>query len=137
MLPNHWPTYFYYPLTIRFLPSIFRIPSSQTFPFFCVLYYIFFHRVLNRLSYFWDKSFKSLIMKNNKRSQKKMDLQEEVMQVFHTMELLTKNYGISYLIRILQGNDAFPLKNSSHTMIETFGCLRHHHRDRIRNLLYF
>lgn len=68
---------------------------------------------------------------------KNIDLREKAEIVLKTIVLLDKNYGISYLVRIVRGNDEFPLKQEEHKELETFGTMEKIHSERIKNLIFY
>ena len=74
---------------------------------------------------------------NAKDYNRPADMSSEALAVLKTVQLLEKDFGAGYLVRILQGDMTFPLRNHTHKSLETFGELDAMPFNQIENLIYF
>ncbi|TAE49967.1 MAG: hypothetical protein EAZ89_13110 [Bacteroidetes bacterium] len=51
------------------------------------------------------------------------DITRDVLHVLKTLLLLDRNYGVTYLVQILRGDEKYPLRKEEHREIETFAML--------------
>lgn len=66
-----------------------------------------------------------------------VDMSLEVKAILKTVLLLERDYAAGYLIRVVQGDTQFALRNESHKELETFGDLQEMFFGKIENLIYF
>lgn len=68
---------------------------------------------------------------------KPVDVSEKAIAVLKTVLLLDKAYSVSYVMRILTGDQRFPLREESHKKLETFGVLEGESFSQIEGLIYY
>ncbi|MEM6346018.1 MAG: helix-turn-helix domain-containing protein [Bacteroidota bacterium] len=68
---------------------------------------------------------------------KPIDVAEKAISVLKTVLLLDKAYSASYLMRLLKGDEQYPLKDEAHKQLETFGVLAEDNFSQIEGLIYY
>ncbi|MFK7925660.1 MAG: RQC domain-containing protein [Bacteroidia bacterium] len=68
---------------------------------------------------------------------KPVDVSEKAIAVLKTVLLLDKAYSVSYVMRILTGDQRYPLREESHKELETFGALEGESFAQIEGLIYY
>lgn len=68
---------------------------------------------------------------------RRLNLKDEATLILSLVATTGERYSSSYLIRLLRGDDAFPLQDPAHLELETFGCMPEQHSDRLRNVIRY
>ncbi len=68
---------------------------------------------------------------------KPIDVADKAVFVLKTVLLLDKAYTASYIVRLLSGDQQFPLKEEAHKQLETFGSLQEESFSQIEGLVYY
>jgi len=68
---------------------------------------------------------------------KPIDVTDKATSVLKTVLLLDKAYTVSYLVRLLAGDQKYPLRDDSHQQLETFGALEEDSFSQIEGLIYY